>query len=587
MPDVLPRRPDEFKALANQVGSASRHGVHETDTWDLGPAPGHIRGLCIDDNDALMSGIQPAQLDLEVVASAGSVIPPEAIRDYAPWRDFTFAFTEAACAYPEHERELCDLWHRLCARPGAFEGAFPHGYDRSANTAKWDEFLAATAMRRAAGGVTITIASLFYQAATYGWRPPLSTSAVFPEIRPEVDPFVLRNVMAAPYKRRPVHGGLGHRGEVTLLVSAGGLAKSTYMTSASLAVAFGRDLLGHPVAHPLTVAYVNAEDRRGEVGLRFKAAVNHFKLSGPAIDRVYVIGAGDLPGLALTEIDLNTRHERVSEPGMQAIRRLVTAKGIAFMVLDPLAALVPHGGNDNGLMAAVMRGLKGIAEDCDCAIVIVAHTRKGSNVEVDGAEITSGAAALTNLSRGVKGVRRPPASVISEIGVPFGQEDNIRELMDLKANLGPLSKHEYFRLVAVPMGNGTTEYPNEDWVAVADKFTPQPGTRTLPDVALRDVAVTFALGAQGGGAPYSSAPQAKDRFYVPYVATVLQARFPTMSEPQRKLLAKEAYAYACIHGWIETRDVMIPGTRNKRPSLYVRWDDTPWRDDPAPGPYII
>ena len=55
------------------------------------------------------------------------------------------------------------------------------------------------------------------------------------------------------------------------------------------------------------------------------------------------------------------------------------------MVTAPelITSLAPCGMNNNGIMAAMMKGLKALAHDTDCGILIVAHTRKGVDAETD------------------------------------------------------------------------------------------------------------------------------------------------------------------------------------------------------------
>ena len=58
--------------------------------------------------------------------------------------------------------------------------------------------------------------------------------------------------------------------------------------------------------------------------------------------------------------------------------------------------------NDNAVMSLVMRRLKALAVEFDCAMLIVHHTRKGRSTGDDPAEEAErigGAAAIVNLAR--------------------------------------------------------------------------------------------------------------------------------------------------------------------------------------------
>ena len=53
--------------------------------------------------------------------------------------------------------------------------------------------------------------------------------------------------------------------------------------------------------------------------------------------------------------------------------------------------------NDNAAMSLVMRDIKRLAIKYDCAVLIIAHTKKGG--DLTSAEAITGAAAIVNLAR--------------------------------------------------------------------------------------------------------------------------------------------------------------------------------------------
>jgi hypothetical protein len=54
-----------------------------------------------------------------------------------------------------------------------------------------------------------------------------------------------------------------------------------------------------------------------------------------------------------------------------------------------------------------------------------------------------------------------------------------------------------------------------------------------------------------------------------------------------KAVAKAAFDQALQYGWLDVQQTLIPGTRNRRDGIFVRWNSTPWAANPNPGPFAI
>lgn len=404
----------------------------------------------------------------------------------------------------------------------------------------------------------------------------------------DIDAHRLSNNLSLAYKRRPIGGGIAYIAELTVLNGPGGEGKTTIILGWALAWATGRPLMGGDPMRPRNVLVLNMEDSRGSVGLSLQAAYKHHHLRPHDVRRLAMFGVDDLPGLVLTEIDPRTNHPRLSTAGVERIRQLVVASSADVLILDPWSRLVPIGENDNGLMYAVMGALKQMAINLDCAIIIVAHTTKGSTRDGnDGQESTRGAGAITNAARVVLGARRGSSELCAQIGVPFGAERDIRELVDQKSNYAPISEGRYYRLIGVPMGNALPpDYPDEDWVAVAVPFTPCPGGRQLPLLALKAALTQLAQGVTSGAgqAPYSPVkrgPKAGSRYYGADLAAALQPHLP-LSGAALDAAAREAFEAVKSAGWIDTPKMPIPGTTNHRQGVLVSWSASPWASEPKP-----
>jgi hypothetical protein len=144
------------------------------------------------------------------------------------------------------------------------------------------------------------------------------------------------------------------------------------------------------------------------------------------------------------------------------------------IMLDPLVALCASGNmNDNASMSLVMRALKGLAAEFDCAILVVHHTRKGA--EAGTADAISGAASIVNLAR--RAIM--PVTLSAEEATPLGILPSERvhyfKLVDAKSNLAPRSSNvPIYRLRGVELPNAEFPiYPLGDNVQAVVRVHPQ------------------------------------------------------------------------------------------------------------------
>ena len=225
--------------------------------------------------------------------------------------------------------------------------------------------------------------------------------------------------------------------------------------------------------------------------------------------------------------------------------------------------------------------------------ICLAHNRahkEGVNALTDGADATSGAAALTNLARVGLGIVNIAENRTRELGILPGDKWRYRELVNTKANLAPIQNGVFFELVSVGSGNGTPEFPDEDKVAVAIPYTPPaPGTSLYSTQLMRDVLVKIAQGVNINGtvqplSPTTKGSRAHHVICVPAVAN----HYPDKSREGQEAIAKAVVAELKKKDWVEIVDVTIPkasGGTNQAQGLTARWSLTPWANDPQPGPF--
>jgi hypothetical protein len=129
------------------------------------------------------------------------------------------------------------------------------------------------------------------------------------------------------------------------------------------------------------------------------------------------------------------------------------------------------------------------------------------------------------------------------------------------------SKATWFKLIGVPLGNGTARYPNGDTVQVVEPWSPPDAWSGLSNSTLNAILDYIDAGCrdedgQLSGERFSNAPKAaEDRAVWP----VVQRFAPDKSEAQCRTI---------IHAWLAsgllvTEDYDSPGQRRSRTGLKV------------------
>jgi hypothetical protein len=183
----------------------------------------------------------------------------------------------------------------------------------------------------------------------------------------------------------------------------------------------------------------------------------------PELLRLHVAGT-DQAGVQAISL-LRTNPKNVSEldsSGLAAFQSLLRDLRPDHVVLDPLFALCSNGNiNDNSSMSLVIRALKRLAIEFDCAILIVHHTRKGG--DAGSAEAISGASSIVNLARRVIMPVTLTATEALKLNI-VSEHWRYFKVVDAKTNLAPRGiDPPLYRLQSVGLQNAEPPtYPHGD-----------------------------------------------------------------------------------------------------------------------------
>jgi AAA domain len=329
------------------------------------------------------------------------------------------------------------------------------------------------------------------------------------------------------------------RGFISSIVAAGGAGKSALRLVQYISLATGRSLCGQHVFRRSRVLLISLEDDREEMQRRVKAVLDHYGIDRNELKDWLFCASPKLAKLA--EMKNRTRVVGRLE---QQVRDAIERRKPDIVSLDPF--IKTHGleENDSGGMDFVCDLLARLAIEFNVAVDSPHHVHKGQVTPGDG-----------DSGRGSSGIRDAGRLVYTLVPMsddeaktfninPDDRRSYIR-LDSAKVNIAANStKATWFRVIGVPIGNGTPEYPNGDTVQVIEPWAPPDAWTGTAAAELNAILTEIDRGltdesGRPNGRRYSDSPKATDRA----VWRVVQKHYPDKSEGQCRTIIK---------AWLET-----------------------------------
>jgi hypothetical protein len=268
---------------------------------------------------------------------------------------------------------------------------------------------------------------------------------------------------ATKIKARPwLIGKLALRGKLTEIIAPPGVGKSTFTIAVALGLAAGKPILGMTIHERVATAIYNNEDDRDELDRRVLAAMQHHGLT-PADLRdkegtpLFYTQTGDMRPLTIAKRILQGGLDKIAaQDAAQLIADLKAAR-IGCLVVDPFSETHGAQENDNGAMLTVMQIMRDIAQQADCAIIIVHHTNKPPAASAEGRqgslESGRGASAIGQAVRVAATLYGMTEAEAEDYGIPIDQRHWYVRLDEAKGNLAVMSGDPlWFRRVSVGLG---------------------------------------------------------------------------------------------------------------------------------------
>ena len=371
-----------------------------------------------------------------------------------------------------------------------------------------------------------------------------------------------------PMPRRWIFEGLLIRKYVSAFIGPGGVGKSSLAIAVGMSVALGKSLLAldHDDPHKIhkrgPVLYWNLEDPLEELLLRISGELKCRGINKAEIGANFLAMSGrDFP-LNLVTTDAKASCDRRDiTPIVQLLRDL----GIILLIIDPYGNAHSGNPNDNAHMTAVLDQLRLIAEQADCAVLIVHHFRKGG--QSGDAEASLGAVMTTNGCRVVDSITAMTEDEAKALGIDPTKRRSYVKRSNAKLNLSAAPDEcEWYRFDGVSLDNVTDEYPDGDNVGVLTRWKALSPLLGLTWSDVSDILDQIDIGM--GGEYYTSDPKSKTR----WVGALMMERLGLDDQQAKSLikewikagiLAKDKYISQERHGQDTQRLVVRPKGRDE------------------------
>ena len=358
------------------------------------------------------------------------------------------------------------------------------------------------------------------------------------------------------YPRAWLLGNVFCRRFLSSLIAAGGTGKTALRIAQYLALASGKPITGEHVFRRCRVLVISLEDDAEELRRRVRAAMLHHGVSPAEVAGYLYLAAPVGSGWRLATSDASGKIIPGSlEPRIaDAVRRL----DLDLVALDPFVKSHAVEENANGAIDHVATILTRLAVTHNIAVDVPHHVSKGA-ADAGNADRGRGASAFKDAARLVYTLTAMTEEEAKGMNITEADRRFLVRVDSAKVNIAPPAKHAtWFRLIGVPLLNGTDEYPNGDEVQTVEPWTAPDTWAGLSSVILNQILTDIDAGMENGQR-YSSASAAGDRA----AWRVVEKHCSTKSEAQCREIIKTWLQ----NGVLVAGDYEDPIQRHKRSGL--------------------
>jgi hypothetical protein len=265
-------------------------------------------------------------------------------------------------------------------------------------------------------------------------------------------PFKAFDVAKLP-QRAWLYGQHYLRGAVTITAGMGGRGKSSNSLVEAVVLATGRTLLGEAPKERCRVWYHCGDDNMQELLRRVAAICQHYKFDMAELEGWLFLTTPNEFELRVAEgyMDVKTDEATINRIHVQ-----IESNEIGVGIFDPLVKL--HGVNESGTgMDRVIGVFQSIADEHDCAIEIIHHTRKSPNGHQDmmqGEDDMRGSSSIHGAVRSQRMVNVMPAADAGKLNIPEHERRRYIRISTEKPNYAPSGISSWYKLESEVLVNG-------------------------------------------------------------------------------------------------------------------------------------
>ena len=235
-----------------------------------------------------------------------------------------------------------------------------------------------------------------------------------------------------------IHGLDYIAGTISLTVAAGGVGKSLMMIYEACQMA----------SQGIRVMLLMLEDDPNEVRRRIHACLTFHSLNtGRVAENLIILTNEARLTMATTE------HNKPVAVHAGRLRDAIKQFGVKVVIADPFVQTHEMNENDNGQINFVADQFRSIAKELQVAIMLVHHTRKGSEFGARG-ENARGASALKDAARSVRELRTPSSTEHATFNIAADKAHEIVVIDHTKANYTKQADMRFMQKVVVDVPCG-------------------------------------------------------------------------------------------------------------------------------------
>ncbi len=164
------------------------------------------------------------------------------------------------------------------------------------------------------------------------------------------------------------------RGKISVVIGAPGVGKSLYVLQALIAMATGVKFCGRGASGVYRVVLLSPEDDAGDIGQRMAAIAQKMGVDAELLQENFRVVNCENPFVLFAK----QNDDLVQTAEGRELFEKIKAFGADVVCLDPMAELHHLQESDNGHMHFMMAGLREIARQSNCAMIVLHHLAKAS-----------------------------------------------------------------------------------------------------------------------------------------------------------------------------------------------------------------